>query len=73
MHTASFRTPPFTSPTCVQDLETALPRQAGITSATVEFEERKVNVEFDSMKTNVEKIADLITGLGYPVLSTKLW
>lgn len=72
MQTASFRTQTFTSPSCIKDIESTLPEQDGIASAEVEFNANKVNVEFDDRKTNVEKIADLITGLGYPVLSTKV-
>lgn len=72
MYTASFRTQPFTSPACIKDIESTLTEQDGIASAEVEFNDNKVNVEFDSMKTNVEKIADLIARLGYPVLSTKV-
>ncbi|MGP5218959.1 heavy-metal-associated domain-containing protein [Arthrobacter rhombi] len=72
MYTASFRTHPFTSPTCIKDIESALAEQDGIISAGVEFNDHKVNVEYDSMKTDVEKIANLITKLGYPVLSTKV-
>ncbi|MGP5226356.1 MULTISPECIES: heavy-metal-associated domain-containing protein [Micrococcaceae] len=72
MYTASFRTQPFTTPACIQDIESSLAEKDGIVSAVVDFTENKVNVEYDSMKTNVEKIADLITKLGYPVLSTKV-
>ncbi len=72
MYTASFRTQPFTSPSCIKDIESNLTEQDGIVSADVEFDDNKVNVEFDSMKTNVEKIANLITKMGYPVLSTKV-
>ncbi|MGP5071058.1 heavy-metal-associated domain-containing protein [Arthrobacter rhombi] len=72
MYTASFRTQPFASPTAIKDIESALSEQDGIISAGVEFNDHKVNVEYDSMKTDVEKIANLITKLGYPVLSTKV-
>lgn len=72
MQTATFRTEPFTCPSCIKKIENTLPKKDGVVSAEVKFNASKVNVVFDSMKTSVEKIADVITGLGYPVLSTKV-
>ncbi|GAA1343917.1 heavy-metal-associated domain-containing protein [Arthrobacter roseus] len=72
MQTATFRTEPFTCPSCVKKIENTLPKKDGVASAEVKFNASKVNVEFDENKTTASTIADLITGLGYPVLSTKI-
>lgn len=55
-------------PMCAQKIETALKNADGVLSATVLYNASKAKVEFDETKTDVSKLTEIITGLGYVVI-----
>lgn len=69
---AIFELEPLTCPSCVKKIETALDRTDGVETTKVLFNSGKVRVEFNDEKTNVDTLAEVIEGLGYPVLKTKV-
>lgn len=55
-------------PMCAQKIETALQKAPGVLSASVLYNASKAKVEFDENQTDLEKIKEVITGLGYVVI-----
>jgi copper chaperone CopZ len=72
MRTARLTTEPFTCPSCIKKIEGALERPPGVTDATVLFNSNKVKVTFDEETVSAGALAEVVSGLGYPVLSTKV-
>ena len=72
MRTARLTTEPFTCPSCVKKIEGALERITGVTDATVLFNSNKVKVSFDETQVSADELAAVVSGLGYPVLATKV-
>ncbi|MEO6789635.1 MAG: heavy-metal-associated domain-containing protein [Ornithinibacter sp.] len=72
MRTARLTTEPFTCPSCVKKIEGALERTTGVTDATVLFNSNKVKVSFDETQVSADELAAVVSGLGYPVLATKV-
>jgi copper chaperone CopZ len=72
MRTARLTTEPFTCPSCIKKIEGALERTPGVTDATVLFNSNKVKVTFDEETVSAGALAEVVSGLGYPVLSTKV-
>lgn len=67
MITTTFRTEPFTCPSCVKKIESAVGQMSGVQSVDVMFNSSKVKVTYDDTKLQSSEVADRITGLGYPV------
>lgn len=55
-------------PMCAQKIETALQKAPGVLSASVLYNASKAKVEFDENQTDLEKIKEVIAGLGYVVI-----
>lgn len=72
MKKATFNMEPFSCPSCVKKIENTVSKTDGVKEATVLFNSSKVRVVFDSATTSADVIGSLISGLGYPVLSTKV-
>ncbi|HEY9496323.1 MAG TPA: heavy-metal-associated domain-containing protein [Intrasporangium sp.] len=72
MRTARLTTEPFTCPSCVKKIEGALGRTPGVEDVSVLFNSNKVKVTFDEDQVSANELAEVVTGLGYPVLSTKV-
>ena len=72
MRTARLTTEPFTCPSCVKKIEGALERTTGVTDATVLFNSNKVKVSFDETQVSADELAAVVSGLGYPVLATRV-
>lgn len=72
MTKAIYELEPLTCPSCVKKIETALDRTEGVEGVKVLFNSGKVRVEFNDDQTKAETIAEVIEGLGYPVLKTKV-
>lgn len=70
MTTVTFRTEPFTCPSCIRKIEGAVGRMDGVREVTVRFNSSKVMVTFDESVLEDTAIAGVITGLGYPVIAT---
>ena len=62
----------FTSPSCVAKIEKALDRSPGVLDVKVKFTSNKVEATIDEDVTDVQKVADLVAALGYPVLKTRV-
>ncbi|HUH61066.1 MAG TPA: heavy-metal-associated domain-containing protein [Candidimonas sp.] len=62
---------PFTCPSCIKKIETTLLKTDGVKAANVLFNASRVRLEYDSSITSIEAMADVVTRLGYRVLSTK--
>lgn len=71
MRTVKFETEPFTCPSCVKKIEGVVGRVEGVASAQVLFNSNKVKVAFDEEAVSAESLAQTITDLGYPVVSSK--
>lgn len=63
---------PFTCPSCIKKIETTLLKVDGVKAVKVLFNAGRVRTEYDSSITSVEAMADVVTRLGYRVLSTKI-
>lgn len=72
MSKAVYQLEPLTCPSCIKKIESTLNKTEGVESAKVLFNSGKVKTQFDETKIEVNAIEDLITKLGYPVLSTKM-
>ena len=72
MRTARLTTEPFTCPSCVKKIEGALGRTPGVEDVSVLFNSNKVKVTFDEDLVSAAELAEVVTGLGYPVLATKV-
>ncbi|WP_353510411.1 heavy-metal-associated domain-containing protein [Intrasporangium sp.] len=72
MRTARLTTEPFTCPSCVKKIEGALGRTPGVEDVSVLFNSNKVKVTFDEDTVSATELAEVVTGLGYPVLATKV-
>lgn len=70
MTTVTFRTEPFTCPSCIRKIEGAVGRMDGVDRVSVLFNSSKVKVTFDESVVQADTIARVITGLGYPVTTT---
>lgn len=62
---------PFTCPSCIKKIESTLLKVDGVKQAKVLFNAGKVRIEFDGSITNADALTDVVTRLGYTVLSTK--
>ena len=72
MKKAVFNMEPFTCPSCVKKIETAVGKVDGVESVRVMFNSGRVRVEFDSDKTDADVLERIIVKLGYPVVSKKV-
>jgi copper chaperone CopZ len=72
MRTARLTTEPFTCPSCVRAIEGALERTPGVQDVSVLFNSNKVRVTYDEDAVTATELAQVVTGLGYPVLATKV-
>lgn len=55
-------------PMCAQKIETALKKAPGVTDASVLYNASKAKVEFDENTITLDRIKEIITGLGYVVI-----
>lgn len=71
MRTVKFEVEPITDPACVEEIESALGGVEGVASVQVLLNSNKVKTAFDEEAVDVESLAEVITDLGHPVISTK--
>lgn len=69
MTTATFRTTPFSCPSCVKKIETGVKRLDGVEDVKVFFNSNRVKVSFDDQVADEGTIAKRISDLGYPLTS----
>lgn len=72
MKTATLKTEQFSCPSCVAKIEKTLGKVEGVSDVNVMFHSSKVKVEFDDSTVTKETLAETVTKLGYPVLSTSV-
>ncbi|MDO5048597.1 MAG: copper ion binding protein [Actinomycetaceae bacterium] len=72
MSLATYSTEPFTCPSCIKKIETAVGRLDGVDGVDVGFNSSRVKVNFDEAQVSAEAIGKIINDLGYPVLKTKV-
>ncbi len=72
MSNATFTTEPFTCPSCIKKIETAVGKMTGVQEVTVGFNSSRVKVAFDESAVEADKIRETIEGLGYQVLKSKV-
>lgn len=72
MKNAVFQLEPFTCPSCIKKIETALNQITGIESVKVLFNLGKVKTQFDESKIDASNIKETIQKLGYLVQSAKV-
>ncbi|NLG21655.1 MAG: heavy-metal-associated domain-containing protein [Actinomycetales bacterium] len=70
--TARFTTEPFTCPSCIKKIQSAVGRLPGVEWVKVKFNSARVDVGFDPEQITTEEIRETITGLGYPVLRARV-
>ena len=72
MKKAEFQLETVTCPSCIKKIESTLNKTEGVDSAKVLFSSSKVKAEFDESKISAEKVKEVISNLGYSVLSSKI-
>lgn len=72
MKKAVFQTETLTCPTCAQQIERALTRQAGVKEAKVLFHSSKVKITFDDTQVTADELEEVIARLGYAIISKKV-
>lgn len=72
MKTATLKTEQFSCPSCVAKIEKTLGKVEGVSDVNVMFHSSKVKVQFDDSTVTKETLAETVTKLGYPVLSTSV-
>ncbi|NLP31550.1 MAG: heavy-metal-associated domain-containing protein [Oligella ureolytica] len=67
-----FNMEPFTCPSCVKKIESAVSRTNGVEEVRVMFNSGRVRATFDESKVAVDEIQGIIEKLGYSVQSHKV-
>ena len=62
----------LTCPSCMTKIQKAVENQDGVSNVKVLFNAGKVRADFDESKTSADKLAQVITDLGYEVLKVKI-
>ena len=71
MSKAVFHLEALTCPSCIKKIEVILHKTKGVISAKVVFNSSKVKVEYDSNIVEIQQIKNVLSKIGYPVLSVK--
>ena len=58
-------------PMCASKIENALKKEPGISEITVSYNSSKAKVSYDETRIDISRITDVITAVGYDVLSVK--
>lgn len=72
MTKAVFQLEPLTCPSCIKKIESTLIKTVGVESAKVLFNSSKVKTEFDDSQIQAKQLEEMLTKLGYPVISSKI-
>ncbi|GEN96066.1 MULTISPECIES: heavy-metal-associated domain-containing protein [Pediococcus] len=62
----------LTCPSCMQKIQGALEKQAGVEKVKVLFNASKVKIEFDDAVNTADALAQVVKNLGYEVQSVKV-
>ena len=58
-------------PMCATKIETALKKEPGVEEITVSYNSSRAKISYDETAINIDRIKDVITAVGYDVLSVK--
>ena len=72
MKKAVFGLEPLSCPTCIKKIENTVGKMDGVEEVKVLFNSNKVRARFNEDVVQAEQIHDVITKLGYPVVSQKV-
>lgn len=72
MKKAVYQLEPLTCPSCIKKIETTVGKIEGIELVKVLFNSGKVRTEYDESVVDAEQIGEVIAGLGYPIIKTKV-
>ena len=72
MKKAVFGLEPLSCPSCIKKIENTVGKMDGVEEVKVLFNSNKVRAQFDEDIVQAEQIHEVITKLGYPVLSQKV-
>ncbi|MEK4701360.1 cation transporter [Solibacillus sp. FSL R7-0668] len=74
MQKATIQLETLSCPSCLQKIESAVKKVAGVEEESVKvlFNASKVKLNFDSAAVAIEKIEKAIEALGYPIIETKV-
>ena len=72
MKKAVFGLEPLSCPTCIKKIENTVGKMDGVKEVKVLFNSNKVRAQFDEDIVQAEQIHEVITKLGYPVVSQKV-
>jgi len=59
----------MTCASCVRNIEKVLGKTEGIISSSVNFASEKVTIEYDERKISLQKISEIIKGIGYELIT----
>ncbi|GAB5053087.1 heavy-metal-associated domain-containing protein [Pediococcus ethanolidurans] len=62
----------LTCPSCMQKIQGALEKQAGVEKVKVLFNASKVKIEFDDTANTADALAQVVKNLSYEVQSVKV-
>ncbi len=69
MKTIRLQLETLTCPSCINRIESVLGRESGVENVKVMFNSSKVKIDYQSDKTNSDKLSEVLNKLGYPVIS----
>ena len=72
MKKAVFGLEPLSCPSCIKKIESTVGKMDGVEDIKVLFNSNKVRARFNEDVVQAEQIHEVITKLGYPVLSQKV-
>ncbi|WP_210470949.1 heavy-metal-associated domain-containing protein [Sporosarcina sp. 6E9] len=72
MKKAVFGLEPLSCPTCIKKIENTVGKMDGVEAVKVLFNSNKVRAQFNEDVVQAEQIHEVITKLGYPVVSQKV-
>lgn len=69
MKTIRLQLETLTCPSCINRIESVLGRESGVENVKVMFNSSKVKIDYQSDKTNSDKLSEVLNKLGYPVIA----
>lgn len=72
MQTVIFKMEAFGCPSCVNNIEKVLTNQDGVNKVKVKFFSNKIVIDFEEAQITADKLEQVLTNLGYPVLESKV-
>ena len=58
-------------PMCATKIETALKKEPGVAEISVSYNSSRAKISYDESRIDIDRIRDVITAVGYDVISVK--